>query len=212
MRVFDPQNYPVFTWNYGNGHRVQVTDNQIPLSSGASAHVVLDVKHLIAHYSNQLCQNGKINPPIYMRAIEFVTKVTGTNIEVELSNIQANAYNYAPGAFTPSPVTPGPTATNCATTGATQTIYGQCGGGTYTGPTACPSTASCESQNGYYSQCLPTATGMMTSTSTTTTGACRPTQTEYGQCGGEGWGCSTVCPAGTTCQMQNEHYSQCLPA
>ncbi|CRK13532.1 hypothetical protein BN1723_010077 [Verticillium longisporum] len=32
-----------------------------------------------------------------------------------------------------------------------------------------------------------------------------------GQCGGQGWSGPTCCPSGTTCQLQNAWYSQCLP-
>ncbi|EIM87534.1 carbohydrate-binding module family 1 protein [Stereum hirsutum FP-91666 SS1] len=36
-------------------------------------------------------------------------------------------------------------------------------------------------------------------------------QTEYGQCGGQGWSGETTCPSGWTCTYSNEYYSQCLP-
>ncbi|KAM0323170.1 hypothetical protein ACHAQA_009020 [Verticillium albo-atrum] len=32
----------------------------------------------------------------------------------------------------------------------------------------------------------------------------------FGQCGGQGWGGATCCQAGSTCQAQNQWYSQCL--
>ncbi|KAM0496344.1 1,4-beta-D-glucan cellobiohydrolase cel6a [Verticillium nonalfalfae] len=34
---------------------------------------------------------------------------------------------------------------------------------------------------------------------------------QWGQCGGQGWSGPTCCPSGTTCQLQNAWYSQCLP-
>jgi lytic cellulose monooxygenase (C1-hydroxylating) len=40
-------------------------------------------------------------------------------------------------------------------TGGTQTVWGQCGGSGWTGPTACASGANCASLNPYYSQCTP---------------------------------------------------------
>jgi hypothetical protein len=40
------------------------------------------------------------------------------------------------------------------TTTGTQTIYGQCGGSGWTGPTACASGSTCKAQNQWYSQCL----------------------------------------------------------
>jgi cellulose 1,4-beta-cellobiosidase len=36
------------------------------------------------------------------------------------------------------------------------------------------------------------------------------TQVKYGQCGGNGWSGPTVCASGTTCQVLNPFYSQCL--
>lgn len=46
----------------------------------------------------------------------------------------------------------------------------------------------------------PTSTG-------SSTGA---TQTHYGQCGGTGYSGPTQCASGTTCQVLNQFYSQCL--
>ncbi|KZW01630.1 hypothetical protein EXIGLDRAFT_744973 [Exidia glandulosa HHB12029] len=37
------------------------------------------------------------------------------------------------------------------------------------------------------------------------------TQVKFGQCGGQAWTGPTACAAGTTCQVQNIYYSQCLP-
>lgn len=36
-----------------------------------------------------------------------------------------------------------------------QTLYGQCDGRNYNGPSACPTTAYCSTQNYYYAQCAP---------------------------------------------------------
>ncbi|KAF9889627.1 hypothetical protein FE257_007135 [Aspergillus nanangensis] len=50
------------------------------------------------------------------------------------------------------------TAAATTTTGGssgTQTLYGQCGGSGWTGPTVCVSGATCSVQNAWYSQCLP---------------------------------------------------------
>ena len=38
----------------------------------------------------------------------------------------------------------------------TQSVYGQCGGSSWTGVTVCNSQATCTSMNPYYSQCVPT--------------------------------------------------------
>ncbi|EDN91985.1 hypothetical protein SS1G_07847 [Sclerotinia sclerotiorum 1980 UF-70] len=64
---------------------------------------------------------------------------------------------------TTTPTTPQPSTSSSSTTtttspttptGPTQTLYGQCGGIGYTGPTICAS-GSCKFTNTYYSQCLP---------------------------------------------------------
>ncbi|KAF5374699.1 hypothetical protein D9615_009016 [Tricholomella constricta] len=60
-----------------------------------------------------------------------------------------------------------------------------------------------------------TGSGSGTTTSgggTTTTSSPPPssTQVKYGQCGGIGWTGPTVCASGSTCQVQNPYYSQCL--
>ncbi|KAL6909307.1 non-ribosomal peptide synthetase [Trichoderma evansii] len=50
---------------------------------------------------------------------------------------------------------PPSTSTSSAPTGSgTQSLYGQCGGVGWTGPTACQPPATCKQQNDYYSQCL----------------------------------------------------------
>ncbi|KAF3903048.1 Endoglucanase-5 [Arthrobotrys entomopaga] len=55
---------------------------------------------------------------------------------------------------------------------AQQTLYGQCGGVGWTGPTSCGSGASCNYLNDYYSQCLPGGgNGNPTTTKATTTAA-----------------------------------------
>ncbi|KAH8124082.1 non-ribosomal peptide synthetase [Trichoderma asperelloides] len=50
---------------------------------------------------------------------------------------------------------PSSTTTSTAPSGSgTQSLYGQCGGIGWTGPTACQPPATCKKQNDYYSQCL----------------------------------------------------------
>jgi hypothetical protein len=87
--------------------------------------------------------------------------------------------------------------------GPTQTLYGQCGGESYTGRTKCAPPFVCVKTNDYYSQCLedPSAT--------------KPAgakQTHYGQCGGKGYEGPTECVRPWSCERQegNEYYSQCL--
>ncbi|GES64607.1 cellobiohydrolase [Aspergillus terreus] len=56
---------------------------------------------------------------------------------------------------------------------AQQTLWGQCGGIGWTGPTNCVAGAACSTQNPYYAQCLPgtatTSTTLTTTTRVTTT-------------------------------------------
>jgi cellulose 1,4-beta-cellobiosidase len=60
-----------------------------------------------------------------------------------------------------------------------------------------------------------TSTGTGTGSSgsgsgTTTATAPGATQTLFGQCGGIGWTGPTVCASGSTCQLNNAYFSQCL--
>ncbi|EPS44931.1 hypothetical protein H072_1082 [Dactylellina haptotyla CBS 200.50] len=52
---------------------------------------------------------------------------------------------------------------------AQQSVWGQCGGVGWTGPTSCASGNSCSYLNDYYSQCVPGGNGNPTTTKTTTT-------------------------------------------
>jgi cellulose 1,4-beta-cellobiosidase len=55
-----------------------------------------------------------------------------------------------------------------------------------------------------------TGTGTGTGTSTATSGAPGATQVLFGQCGGIGFTGPTVCASGSTCQVLNPYFSQCL--
>ncbi|KAF4237044.1 hypothetical protein CNMCM8980_000804 [Aspergillus fumigatiaffinis] len=52
---------------------------------------------------------------------------------------------------------------------AQQTVWGQCGGQGWSGPTNCVAGAACSTLNPYYAQCIPGATATTTTLSTTTT-------------------------------------------
>ncbi|KAJ5489331.1 1-4-beta-D-glucan cellobiohydrolase C [Penicillium diatomitis] len=60
---------------------------------------------------------------------------------------------------------------------AQQTIWGQCGGSGYSGPTACPAQATCSTQNPYYAQCIPGSGNGGGGATTTTTTAGQTTRT-----------------------------------
>ncbi|EAW08952.1 putative endoglucanase [Aspergillus clavatus NRRL 1] len=58
---------------------------------------------------------------------------------------------------------------------------------------------------------FPTSTKTTTiQAPTTTTTASGATQTQWGQCGGQGWSSPTACATPYTCQAQNAWYSQCV--
>ena len=53
---------------------------------------------------------------------------------------------------------------------AQQSLYGQCGGSSYTGSTVCVAGAYCSTENAYYAQCTPgSASASTTATVATTT-------------------------------------------
>ncbi|KAL5522241.1 hypothetical protein ACEPAF_2098 [Sanghuangporus sanghuang] len=78
---------------------------------------------------------------------------------------------------------------------AQQSVWGQCGGIGWTGPTTCVSGSTCVRQNDYYYQCLPgaatTTTSNLPSTTptTTTTGPSPPSTTTTAP------GSSQTCPS-----------------
>ncbi|KAK6522404.1 hypothetical protein TWF281_002966 [Arthrobotrys megalospora] len=56
----------------------------------------------------------------------------------------------------------------------------------------------------------PRTTTPSTTPVRTTTTASTPAQNKWGQCGGIGWTGPTTCVEGSTCQVLNPYYSQCL--
>lgn len=114
IRHFDPQKNGKTYFNAAGGHRYQYSDNLVAPTPGTKQHVKLDAKHLIASYSSELCQGATLNGPIYLRSIQFVSIATGGNMEVEITNVKANAFKFKPGTFTSSTVSAGCTPTNCA--------------------------------------------------------------------------------------------------
>ena len=60
----------------------------------------------------------------------------------------------------------------------TQSSYGQCAGSGYAGPTLCPASQYCSTQNAYYAQCTPgTAPGKTTAKSSVVTTTAKPVST-----------------------------------
>ncbi|KAJ6091618.1 hypothetical protein N7467_003587 [Penicillium canescens] len=100
------------------------------------------------------------------------TQTTATgSASTTSSAITVNPTTVAPTASAPTTAVPTTLATTTSTTihastttptasagsGATQSVYGQCGGNDWSGATACSTQATCSSMNPYYSQCVPTA-------------------------------------------------------
>ncbi|THH34158.1 hypothetical protein EUX98_g40 [Antrodiella citrinella] len=77
---------------------------------------------------------------------------------------------------------------------------------TPTAPTSAPSSAPTSAPTS-----VPTS-APSTTPPPTTVSAPVPTQSVYGQCGGNGFTGPTVCSTGSTCKTQNAYYSQCLPS
>ncbi|KZV79533.1 FAD/NAD(P)-binding domain-containing protein [Exidia glandulosa HHB12029] len=79
-----------------------------------------------------------------------------------------------------------------------------------------PPPSSSTSTSGTTSSTTTTTTSTTTTrttTTTTTTTTSVPTgcvSQKWGQCGGIGWTGCTACASGSTCQKQNDYYSQCL--
>ncbi|RLM00042.1 hypothetical protein CFD26_108261 [Aspergillus turcosus] len=69
-----------------------------------------------------------------------------------------STFRTSPPSSTPvssSPIPSNTPATQPSTPGGTQSVYRQCGGRNWTGPTACASGSTCKRWNPYYSQCVP---------------------------------------------------------
>ncbi|WYZ38216.1 hypothetical protein EsH8_III_000130 [Colletotrichum jinshuiense] len=112
--------------------------------------------------------------------------------------------NSPPSSTVAASQTPDPTTLQTSTTavppsgGSAQTLYGQCGGLNYAGPTQCPAYASCAAVNPYYAQCTPAPVPP-------------GSQVLYGQCGGINWQGPTDCVPGSRCSTANPYYAQCTP-
>ncbi|KAJ7154533.1 GMC oxidoreductase-domain-containing protein, partial [Mycena filopes] len=75
------------------------------------------------------------------------------------------------------------------------------GGGTSSSSTTATSTTT---------STMSSTTSQSTTTTTTTTAPPAPTQTHWGQCGGQDWHGPTLCESPFTCRVSNPFYSQCL--
>ncbi|KAH8425784.1 putative endo-1,4-beta-glucanase [Aspergillus melleus] len=58
---------------------------------------------------------------------------------------------------------------------------------------------------------VTTTTATSATRTTTAGGSVTSVQSNYGQCGGNGWAGPTACSTGATCTSYNDFYSQCLP-
>ncbi|QKX54271.1 uncharacterized protein TRUGW13939_01356 [Talaromyces rugulosus] len=77
--------------------------------------------------------------------------VTAPNSAAETTVVVTSATPTSTPSSCTGDATPSDTS---ASTGSTQTLYGQCGGANWTGATACESGSTCKVQNPYYSQCV----------------------------------------------------------
>ncbi|KAJ6528076.1 glycoside hydrolase [Mycena capillaripes] len=140
------------------------------MSSASAAGMVLVMSIWDDHAANMLWLDAPY-PPTKDASAPGVTRGTcspssgapttvesqNANSQVIYSNIKfgpiGSTFN-ANGTTGTSPPT-GTTTTGTSTpTGGSVPQFGQCGGLTYTGPTACVSPFTCKEMNAYYSQCL----------------------------------------------------------
>nr|CDF76448.1 glycoside hydrolase 6 [Evansstolkia leycettana] len=93
---------------------------------------------------------------------------------------------------------------------AQQTMWGQCGGQGWTGPTICVAGATCSTQNPWYAQCTPAPTAPTTLQTTTTTSSKSSTTTSSKSStttGGSGGGTTTSTSATITAAPSGNPYS-----
>jgi uncharacterized protein YkwD len=100
-----------------------------------------------------------------------------------------------------SVVTPTAAPTEQATEEAScSSVWEQCGGNDWKGPTCCDEGYDCIESHEWYSQCRPAPEKADP--------ACAGT---WEQCGGKLWEGSACCPVGHNCTELDEWYSQCVP-
>jgi hypothetical protein len=137
------------------------------------------------------------------------------------NNIYQFPYDYVPEPPpppppqppTPTPPPPPPQPPTPTPSGGTPHLYGQCGGKNWTGATSCPKGSICHVQDPYYSQCIPQSPSgppppPPPPPHPPPSGGCAP---KWGQCGGKVWTGATCCVKGTSCKVQGDYYSQCIP-
>ncbi|KIO24348.1 carbohydrate-binding module family 1 protein [Tulasnella calospora MUT 4182] len=130
-------------------------------------------QHYETCYQLQVTGGGSANPP----GVKFPGAYSQNDPGI-LFNIYTSFTTYpipgptvygGGGPVNPPTTTPGGTTSRTTTTttttttrtttttasGPTQTLWGQCGGSGYSGPTACPTGSKCNKQNDFYSQCIP---------------------------------------------------------
>ncbi|KIJ46110.1 carbohydrate-binding module family 1 protein [Sphaerobolus stellatus SS14] len=142
------------------------------------------------------------------------TSVKTTTVVATTSSPAATSVKPTTVVTTSSPVSAAVTSSSSSST--LVSLYSQCGGKGFTGSTSCVQGAACIYVNDWYSQCLVgsntinvpvTTTSVVTYTPSAVSGAVPL----YSQCGGSNYKGATTCGEGV-CRVQNEWYSQCVPA
>ncbi|EJC99207.1 uncharacterized protein FOMMEDRAFT_136574 [Fomitiporia mediterranea MF3/22] len=150
--------------------------------------------------------SGSANPPTVKIPGAYSPQDPGILIDIYTS----------PKAYTiPGPTPYGTTSPTVATTAWPTAATWNTAGQPATVPTTAPPGAA--SAPTVSSPAAPTTSNPGTTTQpATSSSAATPTSTaagtvqQYGQCGGIGWTGATACVAGTTCNVINPYYSQCL--
>ncbi|KAI1391677.1 carbohydrate-binding module family 1 protein [Hypoxylon trugodes] len=132
------------------------------LIAGASASVAQSSSAITATASATVGSGGAAGPTAPAASTTAAaTSATQTNAAAssqQTSTVVASTpTTLATSTKAADPTTPSVTATATATGGVSvQSLYGQCGGSNFAGPTACAEGA-CKSWNPYYSQCVSSA-------------------------------------------------------
>ncbi|KAJ5773742.1 hypothetical protein N7457_008638 [Penicillium paradoxum] len=103
-------------------------------------------------------------PTLYSGAVSITqttSAITASGTPVTGSAASGSTTSTSKSSTTTLVTAPITSATSAPSTtaagGATQTLYGQCGGTGWSGATVCVPSATCTSLNDYYSQCVPTS-------------------------------------------------------
>ncbi|KAF3929671.1 hypothetical protein AA313_de0202504 [Arthrobotrys entomopaga] len=144
---------PVSVSTTSNGADWHLGVLRLPMNSDLNSADVEDW-----YFSGVYVETGSLNTVIGSGSTPTTTTTTTTRTTTKSTTTPARPTTTTRTTTTMRTTTRSTTTTTRTTTAPpptnTQTLYGQCGGVGWTGPTVCGSGASCHDLNPYYSQCL----------------------------------------------------------